>query len=142
MTDVVTGFVLALAFLVSLASGIVGYLAYRETKRNRAALAQGLRLMADLAEQQARAVRLDPAMTGAGGLRMLAEQAEAGATPRRKPRERDAKPPVRMRPLEDHEEWALEQERKGWQGLDGGDLLKAQKWAREARDTRIEKAEA
>ena len=141
MTDIVIGFVLSLTFLFSLAGGILGFMAWREGRRNRESLAQGLKVMADLIEVQARSVRLDPSQTGSPALRALAAQIESGAPKaRREPRPRS--PMVRMRPLEDHEEWALEQERKGWSGLEGDEILKAQRWAKQARDTRLSTSEA
>lgn len=142
MTEIVVGFVLSVTFLLSIAGAVFGWLAWRETKRTRPALAQGLRVMADLVEAQARVVHVDPMMTGAPTLRALASEAENGtAAMVRRPKAPEGPRKVRMRPMSDEEEWALEQERNGFEGIEGEDLNRARNWVDAVRKDRLAVAE-
>lgn len=138
MSEIALGFVLSLTLLLSVGAAVLSWLSWRETKKTRPALAQGLRVMADLVEAQARQVHVDPTLTGAPTLRALASEAEHGvAAVARRPAKQDGPRPARMRPLSDEEEWALEQERKGFAGLDDADMNKARNWASKAREDRL-----
>lgn len=139
--DILIGFGLSVVFLLSLGGAVLGFMAWRETRKNRTVFATGLKAMADLIEAQARSVRLDPSQTGSPALRALAADMEAGLERKRGP-QKERQPTVRMRPLEDHEEWALEQKRKGYAGLSDEDEKKARNWVAKIQQERVALSEA